>query len=502
MATKKPSKPKTPKSSTPTSNAGPAALADVDAELGQLLGKLSGGGEGLADFIRRVSPHQPPPAHLKPIIDVIERARHTRVRVCISMPPRHAKTTTILHALAWWLRSAPADTCGFFAYNAELAASKSRLARTLAIAAGVKLAPDSASLSEWRTVQGGGLLAGGVGGGLTGQGISGLLVVDDPIKNREEADSALVRQRVWEWFSEVAYTRLEGASALVVATRWHADDLIGRLAATGEWEVINLPAIAEENDPIGRAPGDALWPERFPVDELESIKRQIGAWSFASLYEGRPRPRGSAVFGNPGRFDLPSWAPAGARVVIGADPAASEKTSADFSVGLVLALEGSGDRAIARVLDVWRGQVTIPAFAAELRRLSKKWWGAPIAVEAVGGFKAVPQILRSVDPLLRLQEVNVRGDKFQRAQAVAAAWNDGRVLVPTSARWADAFLEEIQAFTGVRDRQDDQVDALSHSWNALSGSAARAMHLDRGPLSGPRRSGPSDDFGRPIRAAV
>ncbi len=497
MAT--PKKSKTPKSSKPASRTpepGPS-LEEIERELATMLTTL-GGRESLPDFIRRISPHHPPPAHLKPLIDAIERARQKRVRICVSMPPRHAKTTTVLHGLAWWLASAPADTCGFFSYSDDLARSKSRLARALAVSAGIKLAADSANLTEWRTVQGGGLLAGGAGGGLTGQGISGLMIVDDPIKNREEADSALVRNRVWEWFNEVVMTRLEGASVIVIQTRWHADDLIGRLEATGEWEVINLPAIAEENDPVGRASGEALWPDRFPVDELESIRRQIGSWSFASLYEGRPRPRGTAVFGDPARFDLDAWRLDGARIIIGADPAASEKTSADFSVALVLAVEGTGDRAIGRVLDVWRGQVTVPAFASELIRLSTKWHGAPIAVEAVGGFKAVPQILRSVAPLLRLEEVAVRGDKFQRSQAVAAAWNDGRVRVPTNAPWLAAFLEEVQAFTGVRDRRDDQVDSLAHAWNALAGRGTfRAVHLDRhNPGIVPK--GPTDQFGRPL----
>lgn len=474
------------------------ALAEVDRELESLLATLAGGGERLAAFIRRLSPHHPPPRHVQPLINVIERARQGRVRVCVSWPPRHAKSTTVLHALAWWLKSTPADTCAYFAYNDDLARSKSRIARRLALEAGVQLAPDSANLSEWRTVQGGGLLAGGAGGGLTGQGVSGILVVDDPLKNREEADSALIRGRVWDWFNEVGYTRLEGASAIVIGTRWHQDDLIGRLEATGEWVMIALPAIAEENDPLGRHVGEALWPERFPVDELEAIRRQIGDWSFAALYEGRPRPRGTSVFGEPHHFDSARWAPSGARIIIGADPAASEKTSADYSVALVLAVEGRGERVAGRVLDVWRGQVTVPAFAEQLRRLSRKWWNASIAVEAVGGFRAVPQLLRAVDPLLRLTEVKVTGDKFQRAQAVAAAWNDGRVLVPTGAPWLAPFLDEVAAFTGVRDRRDDQVDALAHAWNALHAGTVRATHLDRGPFAARRAGAVTDFWGRPL----
>ena len=477
-------------------------LAEIDREIAATLEVLGGGGERLDEFIVRVAPHHPPPRHVAPLIQLIERARQQRVRVCISWPPRHAKTITVLRGLAWWIKSAPADTCAYFSYGEDLARSKSRLARQFALAAGVKLAADSANLSEWRTLQGGGLLAGGVGGGLTGQGVTGLLVVDDPIKNREEADSQLVRDRIWEWFNEVGYTRLEGASTLVIGTRWHHDDLIGRLEATGEWQVLNFPAIAEEDDPLGRRPGQALWPERYGVAELEQIRRQIGPWSFASLYEGRPRPRGAAVFGQPTHFDLAAWKPEGARVMIGADPAASEKTSADYSVALVLAAEGRGDQTTGRILDVFRGQVTIPRFCEELRKLSAKWWNAPIAVEAVGGFKAVPQMLRQVDPLLRLTEVKVRGDKFMRAQAVAAAWNDARVMVPTEARWLAAFLDEVQMFTGVKDRHDDQVDALAHAWNAITGGTARATYLDRNPYERRVHRGPTDDFGRPLPIAA
>jgi phage terminase large subunit-like protein len=474
----------------------PAALQEVEAELAGLLDQLAGD-ESLEAFIRRISPHLAPAPHLEPLIRLIERARHERVRALISMPPRHGKTLSILHGLAWWLKNSPADVCAFFSYGDDLARSKSRTARHLAVSAGVKLASDSANLSEWRTTAGGGLLAGGAGGALTGQGVTGLFVIDDPIKNREEADSAVVRNKIDEWIREVALTRLEGASVLLVQTRWHPDDPSGRLAAAGGWEVLNLQAVAEGADPLGRAPGEALWPERFPIEELDAIRRQIGEWSFAALYQGLPRPRGTAVFGEPSRFDLEAWRPEAARVVIGADPAASEKTSADYSVACVLAVEGRGDRMTGRVLEIWRGQVAIPKFTERLRALSAKWFNCPIAVEAVGGFKAIPQMLRQVDPLLRLVEVAVRGDKFTRAQPVAAAWNDGRILIPTSAPWVEPFLAEVQAFSGVRDRQDDQVDALAHAWNSIVGGRAGSIPLSL-HHSGPR-PWPTDNWGRRLR---
>src|SRR6266545_4292903 len=122
-----------------SSEARKPALAEIDHELETMLATLAGGGERLADFIRRLSPHRPPPRHVEPLIAVIERARQERVRVCVSMPPRHGKSLTVLHGIAWWLRSALSDTCAYFSYADDLARSKSRIARRLALDAGVRL---------------------------------------------------------------------------------------------------------------------------------------------------------------------------------------------------------------------------------------------------------------------------------------------------------------------------------------------------------------------------
>jgi len=210
------------------------ALTPAERKELRLLVELRFGGERLDDFVRRIAPHEPPPRHLLKVIDVFERARAGPLKACISMPPRHGKTITILRAIAWWLTRSPADTCGYFSYNDEIARSKSRIARSIALGAGVRLAHDSAALHEWRTTAGGGLIAGGAGGGLTGQGITGFIVVDDPYKNREDADSDVYREKIWEWFNEVVFTRLERASVIVVHTRWHMDDLIGRLQSPDE----------------------------------------------------------------------------------------------------------------------------------------------------------------------------------------------------------------------------------------------------------------------------
>src|SRR5690606_18685649 len=196
-----------------------------------------------------------------------------------------------------------------------LANSKSRTARRLAVDAGVSLADDAKTVSEWRTPEGGGLLATGVGGPLTGQGITGLGIIDDPLKNRLEAESALMRDRIWEWFTDVSASRLDpGASAIVVATRWHSDDLSGRLIADG-WEYVNLPAINDD--------GQALWPERYDLERLREIEKQVGAYTWASLYQGQPVPRGGAVFDGVTTYDALPEGPY--RAAVGFDARSEER---------------------------------------------------------------------------------------------------------------------------------------------------------------------------------
>jgi predicted phage terminase large subunit-like protein len=419
----------------------------------------------LADFIRRISPHRPPPPHLAPVIAALERARYSPQQVLISMPPGHAKTTLVCHAIAWWLSMYPADTCSYSSYNEKQAMGPSVTARTLAMKAGVRISEETNNKTEWRTPEGGGLYASGLDGGLTGKRVKGLLFVDDPFKGPVDANSQGGRDAVWDWFQTVAMLRLEDASVFVIHTRWHEDDLIGRLSKLGGWTVVNLPAIAEEDDLIGREPGEALWPDMYPIEKLEAIREARGIFVFSALYQGSPRPRGGALFGEPRYYDPATTSFEGCAISISADPAASEKTSADWSVGLVLSIRGKGEERVGYVRHVYRRQVAIPTFVADLRSIQQTWGNAGIKVESVGGFKAVPQMLRALG-LERIEEITPVGDKFTRAQPAAAAWNAGRLLVPSDAPpWLGPFLDEVLKFTGVKDAHDDQVDALSQGWN-------------------------------------
>jgi predicted phage terminase large subunit-like protein len=464
-----------------------AYTPDDESRLLELL-RWETNGESLYDFISRVSPHLKPERHLAPAIKLFERTRKERVRAVLAYPPRHGKTVTALHGVGWRVVRDPGLRHAYATYGDSLSVAGSRTMRRLVTQAGVDLARDANALHDWRTEHDGGVLATGVGGPLTGKGITGIALVDDAFKNRKDAESRLKRDGVWEWFTDVVWTRLEDdASCIVIGTMWHGDDLINRLLTRGAgedgvpFELVRMPAIAEENDILGRAIGEALWPttlsgqRKFDRDKLDEIRRLLGEYSFASLYQQRPRPRGTQVFAEPGRFRLADWRIDGHRICVCADPAATKKTTADNTAALVLAVKGYGADQVGWVVGHIRGQWEIPdnpheqsiGVVTRLKKLQEAWGGVAIVVEAVAGFKSVPQMLRAVDPDLRVVEAPAVLDKFTRAQPAASAWNGGRLLVPTDAPWAAGMIKRFREFTGNDDPEDDEVDALSHGWNAL-----------------------------------
>lgn len=440
-------------------------LTKGEIDLWQTLEALAGV-ESLLDWIPLMSPHFERPKHLRQLAEVLVRSQFEPVYCWISVPPRHSKTETLLHYVPWRLHRDPKSEIAYCTYESNLAHTKSRRMRELAEQTGVQFKKAAKTVKEWETTQGGKLIATGVGGPITGKGAK-LLIIDDPLKNREEAESPVIRQKIWDWFTSTALTRVEpGGSVIVCHTRWHDDDLIGRIRQEfPEWIGIQMPAVEEYED--GRR--KALWPSRWSLAELDKKRRLVGEYDWAALYQGQPRPKGGRMFKTPTRYDLPMIVQSDKpyKIIIGVDPAATEKTSADYSVACVMAFTGEFNTLNFKgdVLEVIRAQVEIPEFVARIRDLALKW-GAPIAVEAVGGFKAVPQMLRNLDKRLRVIEAAALGDKFTRALPVAAAWNDGRVRIPHTAPWVHDFLTEVEKFTGVKDARDDQVDALAHCYNS------------------------------------
>lgn len=433
----------------------------------------------LVDYVNEVSPDLDPPEHLGPYADVLELAcptrdpsapaRHTggRLRVVVAAPPQHGKTELTLRAFLWWAIRAPGKRHAYVTYNGDRALAVARKFWMLAEASGLE---PSGVLEEIRLAGGTTVKFSSIGGSLTGYPIDGVCVIDDPIKDSTEAQSATIRKRCVEWFDTVAFTRRHANTSFVVmATRWHVEDLSGVLIKRG-WRYVNLKAIAEGaandngvvvDDPLGRRPGEALWPSHKPTDFFAEERKNDYWW--ASLYQGEPRPRGATVFGEPGRYKR---LPAVYRVGYGVDLAYTAKTHRDFSVLVELwREEREGELPLFYVVEVDRRQEQAPAFTGALKaRLANR--GAPVRWYLYGPEIGVGDFIRREG--LHLQALSARGDKFVRAQDVAAAWNDGRVLVPESAPWLDAFLDELREFTGTGDLHDDQVDALGAAFDLLN----------------------------------
>ena len=424
--------------------------------------------ECLLDFIPRITPRWVRPEHLAPFANIFERAQHEQVLACVSVPPRHGKTELILHAIAWWLSRRPHDTLGYASYGAEIAESKSMLARDYARSAGIRLRDDRNTLNEWRTPSGGGCLAAGVGGAWTGQGIIAG-IIDDPFKNRVEAESPLIRQRIWDWFTSTLTTRVEpGGSRIVVHTRWHEDDLIGRLLASTEerWDLINLPAIDDS--------GAALWPDRWPSEELEKKRRAVGTYDWWSLFQGQPRPRGGQMFADPVRYTEPNINDA--RIVLSVDAAGTEGTHSDYTAAVAMAVRGYESEMTADVLEVMRVRLEPQKAALPLREFQARHGGGGLLIEATRDGKSLRKALEAIDNRLVIREVPPLGDKLIRATPCAAAWSQGRIRVPLHAPWLSDFLAETSKFTGLGDLHDDQVDAMSQAWNEAAKSYPYKMH--------------------------
>ncbi len=241
------------------------------------------------------------------LIEVYEKIKKgERARLIIQIPPRHGKseTSTILFP-TWILAKDPKFQVMTASYSQEMAEWFGMKARdvmqseSFKALSGVRLREDTQSKSKWLTQKNGGYLATGIGGSITGRGFN-LGIIDDPIKNRDEAESLLIRNNIWDWFVSTFYTRQEGnAGIVVIMTRWHTDDLVGRLLAKekeereagkenfDQWEVVSFPAIAQKDEEF-RKEGEALWPKKFSLEMLETIKSTQGVYDFSSMYQQQP----------------------------------------------------------------------------------------------------------------------------------------------------------------------------------------------------------------------
>ena len=353
--------------------------------------------------------------------------------------------------------------------------------------------------AEWETSGGGTVRSVGVGGGIAGFG-AGLIVIDDPVRNRADAESETYRDRVYEWFNDDIYTRMEpNAAIILIQTRWHEDDLAGRLLKEMEnggekWDVVSLPALAEGEedaetgrrrdagngiaasprlalsasirhpDPLGRKPGHALCPRRFNAATLLRYKQKLGSYSFSALYQQSPVPMEGGRFKRAWFKNIVSRAPDGLRWKRGYDLAVSLKTSADYTASYRCAYDEMGNLYID---GGFRKRIEYPEQRRYIIDRMKSEVDTEHGIESAIHGKAVVQELRRQKEIRRfaLCEVPVKGDKLTRALAWLNLAEEGKVIL-VRGPWNDEFVDEVCRFPD--GRYDDQVDAVSLAVNMLS----------------------------------
>lgn len=380
-------------------------------------------------------------------------------RLMIFMPPRHGKSELASKRFpAWCLGRDPKRQIIAASYNSDLANDFGRNVRNIVaepefgqVFNGVALAPDSQAANRMNTNHGGTYVAAGVGTAVTGRGAN-IALIDDPFKDREEADSERRRELVWDWYRSTLFTRLmPGGAIVLIQTRWHEDDLAGRLLEQdgnvedgGQWHVLELPAIDDD--------GHALWPEWYPVPVLQRIKDTVGPREWSALYQQKPQPDDGTFFQ---RAWFREWDSLPVVRCYGSSDYAVTDGGGDYTVHTVWGIDKDGD--IYRVAQ-WKGQTASDRWIEEKLDLIKKY--KPLCWFGEGGV-----IQKAVEPMLkrRMRERNVHcrlewlssvSDKPTRARSFQAMAATGRVHFE-----AGADLSEFLVFPA--GKHDDEVDTAS-----------------------------------------
>jgi predicted phage terminase large subunit-like protein len=440
--------------------------------------ELSGSAESLFALARLDLPacamaHMPSfelPPHLDLLARKLEAVERGEIRrLIVSMPPRHGKSLLAsVHFPAWYLGLHPDRSVIAASYGQELADDFGRRVRNTiadpvhrAVFPGCRISADSAAAHRFNLTAGGAYHAVGRGASITGRGAD-LLLLDDLLKDVEEANSPTVRRQLRSWFETTAFTRLQpGGAVVVIATRWSEDDLAGWLlrefAAEG-WEELRLPAIAEDDDALGRPEGAALWPERYPLDALESIRRQIGSAAFASLYQQRPAPVQGRIFKREWwrHYTAPPAASEITRTVVSVDSAFKAGEDNDYTAVTVWAETETA----FYLLHAWRDRIEFPDLKRKAIEIANVWNADAVLVEDKASGQSLIQELDR-DTALPVVPVKAIGDKVSRAVGVTAIIEAGKVLVPVSAGWLDDFMDEVSTFPG--SRHDDYTDSMVHA---------------------------------------
>jgi predicted phage terminase large subunit-like protein len=419
------------------------------------------------------------------------------------MPPGSAKSTyaSVLFP-PWLLQRQPRANLLAASHTTELAEKWGRRVRNLvnehSITLGISPDPNSQAAGRWSLTSGAEYYAAGVGTGIAGfRAKYGL--IDDPIRSRQDADSELIRDRIWDWYINDFRTRLvPGAAEVLIQTRWHEDDLAGRALNHSKWHVISLPAIAEGDDQLGRKVGEPLWDDdNYGYGEqIEELRKNTPARTWSALYQQRPAPEEGDYFKAEWLKPYEKAPPLDTLRVYGGSDYAVTADGGDWTCHAVVGIDPEGRMYL---LDLWRKQASSDQWVEAFCDLVKQW-------KPVGWAEEQGQIRSGVGPFLDKrqrerkayvfrEQFPTRGDKAVRAQSIRGRMALEGLYVPIKAQWYADLRSELLSFPA--GKHDDQVDALG-----LVGQLLDRMMSGKKPVADKPKSKldwfeKADDDGRP-----
>lgn len=382
-------------------------------------------------------------------------------RLIIELPPRAGKSLICAERFPTWvLGRDPAARVITTSYGYDLAATFTTHSRDLyksdfhkGVFPQSAISQSIAKNNDWETIKGGGMLGAGVGGPITGKGAQ-YLIIDDPVKNWEEALSKKNRDSTWDWFATTAYTRLApGGGVLIIMTRWHPDDLGGRAIASGDYRVVKYPAITES--------GESYDPVRWPIEELEKTKKTIGTTKFSCLYQQDPSSAEGQIFKrkffrhhleNPTKLK---------RMCISVDAAFKDASTSDK-----VAIHAWGE--VNRSYYLYTRDTRRMGFAESVSAIKKMYaefsgLNPTILIEEKANGSAIIETLKST--FSRIIAINPEGGKVARAFACDTLFEAGRVSFNAASPWIEEFENTLADFPAVEN--DDDVDAMTQALNYL-----------------------------------
>lgn len=410
-----------------------------------------------------------PAAHHALLIEALEAVERGDIpRLAVFMPPGSAKSTYASKLFPPWLmQRQPKANILAASHTTELAEKWGRWVRNIvnehSTILGIRPSPDSQAAGRWSTASGAEYYAAGVGTGIAGfRAKFGL--IDDPIRSRQDADSELIRDRIWDWYINDFRTRLvPGAAEILIQTRWHEDDLAGRALNHSKWHVISLPAVCESKDDLlGRKIGEPLWnDDQYGYGgQLLDIAKNTPARTWSALYQQRPAPEDGDYFKAEWLRPYIAKPPIETMRVYGASDYAVTADGGDYTVHGVIGLDPD-DR--PWLLDLWRGQTDSATWIDAWCDMVQEWkpmeWGEEMGQirAAVGPF--IERRARERSVFVYRRQIPSKHDKAIRAQSIRGLMAMRGLMVPVNAPWYAAFRAELLSFPA--GKHDDQVDFLS-----------------------------------------